>query len=90
MGSRAAAERQRLDGHRRHAGFDHLEGEIVLVARLVRALPALIVDADDVVNAAAVTGHADHRRVWSAANSPAAARYATTLITIKAAVAVSL
>ena len=57
-----ASEGQRLDRDRRHPGFDHLNGEVVLVARLVRALAAGLVDADDVVDAAAVSGYADHGR----------------------------
>ena len=73
----AAAERQRLDGHRGHAVFDRLNGEIVLIAGLVRAVVALRVDAHDIVHAAPVTRHADHardaerRRHWASAGNPA-------------------
>jgi hypothetical protein len=58
----AAPETHRFDRHRRHAGLRHLDGEVVLVARLVRPLASLFVDADDVVDTAAVAGDADHGR----------------------------
>ena len=56
----AAAEGQRLDGHRGHAVLDHLDGEIVLIAGFARAVAAIGIDAHDVVHAAAVAGQADH------------------------------
>ena len=56
----AAAEADGLDGHGGEAVLDGLDGEIVLVAVFVGAVAALVVDADDVVDAAAVAGHADH------------------------------
>ena len=55
----AAAEGHRLDRHRRHAVLGRLDGEIVLIAVVSGAVLALIVDADDVVDAAAVAGDAD-------------------------------
>ncbi|PYR22833.1 MAG: hypothetical protein DMF98_19605 [Acidobacteria bacterium] len=57
-----ASEPHGFDGQRGQAGFRHLNGEVVLVTRLVRPLASLFVDADDVVYAAAVAGHADHGR----------------------------
>ena len=55
-----AAEAHRLDRHGGHAGFGDLDREVVLVARLVGALAALFVDADDVIHTAAVARHANH------------------------------
>ena len=57
-----APEGHRLDRDGRHAGSRHLDREVVLVARLVGPLATLVVDAHDVVDAAAVAGHANHRR----------------------------
>src|SRR5204862_1271077 len=48
-----AAEAHRLDGHGGHTGFNHLNGEVVLIAGFVHAIPPLLVDADDVVDSAA-------------------------------------
>ena len=56
----AAPERHRFNRHRRQTGLHHLDGEVVRVARLVGSIASLFVDADDVVDAAPVTGHADH------------------------------
>ena len=55
-----APEGHRFDRDRRHARLDDLEGEVVLIALLAGPIAALVVDADDVVDAAAVTGDADH------------------------------
>jgi hypothetical protein len=43
--------------------LSNLNGEIVLVAVFVGAITAFIVDADDVVDAAAVSWNRNHRRV---------------------------
>ena len=56
----AAPERHRFNRHRRQTGLRHLDGEVVRVARLVGSIASLFVDADDVVHAAPMTGHADH------------------------------
>src|SRR6266566_2356183 len=59
----AAAEGDRLDSNGRHAMLGRLDGEVVLVAVFIGAVAALVVNADDVVDAAAVAGHADYGSV---------------------------
>jgi hypothetical protein len=58
----AASESHRLDRHGSHAGFSDLDREVVLIPCLVGSIASLFVDADDVVHAAAMAGHADHGR----------------------------
>ena len=56
-----AAEADLLDRNRRQAVLDALDGEVVLVAVFVGAVAALVVDADDIIDATSVTRQADHR-----------------------------
>ena len=59
-GITAAAEAHRLDREGRHAGFRDLDREVMLVTRFVGPLATFFVDADDVIHAPAVAGHAQH------------------------------
>src|SRR5262249_17887578 len=59
----AAPESDRLDGDSGHTVFRYLNGEIVLIARLVGAIAAFGIDSHDIVHAAAMAGHTNHRGV---------------------------
>lgn len=58
----AASESQRLYRERGHPVFHHLKRKVVFVENALGAILSLGIDADDVVNAAAVTRNADDGR----------------------------